>query len=133
MPKGSKPVFLLAHAVFQGGEGDCGTWSRVGGGRFDDLSGTILAGFSSSATAALRIASRATPPDRCCGGHRMDMAEGRSSFLKKRSKKLLCFRVVPAGSYGFLRAPGSKSFLVLFFQKRTLLLAGSGCGCGDRI
>jgi hypothetical protein len=44
--------------------------------------------------------------------------EGRTSFLKKRSKKLLCPGAPLAGMYA-----GDKSFLVLFFKKeRSCLL-----------
>jgi hypothetical protein len=47
--------------------------------------------------------------------------EGSSSFLKKRTKKiLLCYVMRPARS---ARIPKNKSFLVLFFKKELLSAA----------
>ncbi len=53
----------------------------------------------------------ARAPDR--GDDRADSGEERSSFLKKRSKKLLCIGL----HAGHRPATASKSFLVLFFKK----------------
>jgi hypothetical protein len=50
--------------------------------------------------------------------HRID--EGRTSFLKKRSKKLLPVWCVPPATDW---APMDKSFLVLFFKKEPLPLS----------
>jgi hypothetical protein len=49
----------------------------------------------------------------------MSAQEG-SSFLKKRTKKLLSFWRVRVGSVRFPQAPISKSFLLLFFKKEVL-------------
>jgi hypothetical protein len=47
------------------------------------------------------------------------LKEGRSSFLKKRSKKLLLAGIRGPSPNG-LRMPRSKNFLVLFFKKEQL-------------
>jgi hypothetical protein len=47
---------------------------------------------------------------------RQSKIEKASSFLKKRTKKLLIPRSLPRGSGG-----GIKSFLLLFFKKEALL------------
>jgi hypothetical protein len=47
----------------------------------------------------------------------VSVAKGRSSFLKKRTKKLLSIWCVPPAND---RAPMDKSFLLLFFKKEAL-------------
>jgi hypothetical protein len=51
------------------------------------------------------------------------MKQARSSFLKKRTKKLFC-----AASRGVenARDQGAKVFLVLFLQKKNFLLSSKG-------
>jgi hypothetical protein len=54
------------------------------------------------------------------GGGACPGCEGRSSFLKKRSKKLLLFGVCPNGKRP-PRHQGRKVFLLLFLQKKKTL------------
>jgi hypothetical protein len=55
-------------------------------------------------------------PDLSCAGGKRRQAEGRSAFLKKRSKKL--FSVLASACPETL-SPGSQKFFGSFFQKRT--------------
>jgi hypothetical protein len=50
------------------------------------------------------------------------MKEGRSSFLKKRTKKLFCSA---SRGVGTPEAPGAEKFLRSFFQKATAYLGAT--------
>jgi hypothetical protein len=54
------------------------------------------------------------------GGERKE--QGRTSFLKKRSKKLLLPTALERPDFGRSKAVGNKSFLVTFFQKSNCFL-----------